>query len=65
MSDEEKKTEEKRFLSYKESTGNEVCIEISPDINVKERVGFLTKHGCTDFVLLDADKKPIEPQPKL
>jgi len=57
MSGEEKSVA--KFLSYKESTGNEVCMEIDPDTNIKERVDFLKRHGCTSFVLLDEDKKPI------
>jgi len=58
MSGEEKTVA--KFLSYKESTGNEVCVDIDPDVDIKERMDFLKRHGCRDFVLLDADKKPIK-----
>jgi len=62
MSEEKKAT----FLSYKNQTGTEVCESIvellgaTPEKDIEDRIVFLTRHGCTDIVLLDADKQPIE-----
>jgi len=49
---------EAKFISYKESTGNAMSIEIDPGAD-KELIAFLQRHGCSDFALLDADKNPI------
>jgi len=49
---------EAKFLSYKESTGTEMSVEIDPGVG-NELIDYLKRHGCSDLVLLDADKNPI------